>query len=412
MASKHGKGSIVQLDKGKDGRKPKAKCRKWRLVVSLGKDPSTGKYPQKSRAFHGSYTEAEKALREFVEEIEGGNVVKKNSWTYNEYAEHYLKLRDASGEFAAKTNRSTKVDLAGLGYLIGELKMQDITPCVLESAAIDLKSGKSRSGRNLTGTTVRAYFKAATCMFKHAKKAGVIGENPFDEIQKPKSDTKEKLSMNRDDYGKMLDALDPEDGMQIAVLLCATLGLRRGEACGLSWGDVDFEASTVLIQHAYDDFGNLKTPKTESGVRLLPLPDFMRDCLKKRKAAQMAMVPAGKVTKGYTRKLKDGSFDLEPTVPVVAGELTERIDPLRLTGWWAYHRDKFGAAGFSLHQLRHTFLSLAAEQGVHPSVMQKLAGHSSPEITMKIYTHINVEAKKAAMEAMQSAYMTRQDKAS
>ena len=62
--------------------------------------------------------------------------------------------------------------------------------------------------------------------------------------------------------------------------------------------------------------------------------------------------------------------------------------------------------------LRHTFLSLAAEQGVHPSVMQKLAGHSSPEITMKIYTHVNVEAKKAAMEAMQNAYMKREQKAS
>lgn len=412
MANRHGKGSIIQLDKGKDGKKPKAKCRKWRLVVSLGKDPATGKYPQKSRAFHGSYTEAEKALAAFVEEIEGGNVVKKSSWTYNEYAEHYMKLREVSGEFAAKTNRSTKTDLRGLGYLIGELKMQDITPRVLEAAAIDLKSGKSRSGRKLTGTTVRAYFKAATCMFKDAKKAGIIGENPFDEIQKPKADTKEKAIMNRDDYGKMLDALNPEDGMQIAVLLCATLGLRRGEACGLSWGDIDFEASTVLIQHAYDDFGNLKTPKTESGVRLLPLPEFTRDALKKRKAAQIAMTPEGKPTKGYTRKLKDGTLDLEPTVPVVAGKLAERIDPLKLTGWWRFHRDKFGAAEISLHQLRHTFLSLAAEQGVHPSVMQKLAGHSSPEITMKIYTHINVEAKKAAMEAMQNAYMTRQDKAS
>ena len=75
-------------------------------------------------------------------------------------------------------------------------------------------------------------------------------------------------------------------------------------------------------------------------------------------------------------------------------------------------RSSFGADNICLHQLRHTFLSLAAEQGVHPSVMQKLAGHSNPNITMKIYTHVNVEAKKAAMEALQNAYMTRDSKAS
>ena len=48
MAKINGKGCIYQVDKGADGKKPKAKCRKWRLVVSLGKDPRTGSYRQKA----------------------------------------------------------------------------------------------------------------------------------------------------------------------------------------------------------------------------------------------------------------------------------------------------------------------------------------------------------------------------
>ena len=55
--------------------------------------------------------------------------------------------------------------------------------------------------------------------------------------------------------------------------------------------------------------------------------------------------------------------------------------------------------------LRHSFLSLAAAQGVHPSVMMRLAGHKNPNITMKIYTHVNMESKREAMDAMQAAYM-------
>ena len=54
MAAQTGKGFIVQMEKGK----PKGKCCKWKLVVSLGRDARMGKYPQKACAFHGTYTRA------------------------------------------------------------------------------------------------------------------------------------------------------------------------------------------------------------------------------------------------------------------------------------------------------------------------------------------------------------------
>ena len=211
--------------------------------------------------------------------------------------------------------------------------------------------------------------------------------------------------MNASDYNDLITKLDPNDGMQCAVLLCAALGLRRGEACGLSWGDVDFGDGTVFIQHSYDEFGNLKAPKTESGVRILPMPEFLADALESRKAHVLADL--GGESKGHTVKREDGTVDLKPETPVCTDEFGARIEPQPLSSWWTYRRKKFGAEGISLHQLRHTFLSLAAEQGIHPSVMQKLAGHASPNITMKIYTHVNVEAKKSAMDAMQRAYMAK-----
>ncbi len=60
--------------------------------------------------------------------------------------------------------------------------------------------------------------------------------------------------------------------------------------------------------------------------------------------------------------------------------------------------------GYTLHELRHTFLTLAAEKGVHPSVMQKLAGHKNPNITLGIYTYVNMEEKRAAMDALQEVF--------
>lgn len=53
---------------------------------------------------------------------------------------------------------------------------------------------------------------------------------------------------------------------------------------------------------------------------------------------------------------------------------------------------------------RHTFLTLAAKQGVYPSVMQRLAGHSNARVTMEIYTHVNLDAKRDAMKALEQIF--------
>jgi len=62
--------SIVQFEEDK----PKSKCRKWQLLVSMGKDPRMDKYVTKARTFHSSCTEETKALRDFIDEIEQGKI--------------------------------------------------------------------------------------------------------------------------------------------------------------------------------------------------------------------------------------------------------------------------------------------------------------------------------------------------
>ncbi|MBQ6586495.1 MAG: tyrosine-type recombinase/integrase [Coriobacteriales bacterium] len=54
--------------------------------------------------------------------------------------------------------------------------------------------------------------------------------------------------------------------------------------------------------------------------------------------------------------------------------------------------------------LRHTYLTLLALSGVHPKVMQELAGHHSSKITMDIYAHVNMDAKRKAMAAVSKVF--------
>ena len=417
MAEKtNGKGSIYQLDKGENGNKPKAKCRKWKLVVSLGKDPRTGKYKQKARIFQGSYTEAQRELRKFVAEIEGGQIVKKNGWTFNDYAKHYVDTRVAAGEIQERTETHLRSTLRTLGYRIGELRLQDITPEVIETAYIDLRAGESPSGKPLSGRTLYNVNLSAFLLFNNAKEKGIISENPLKKVSVPKKENKEKRSLSAASYSHLLATLDPKDRAQCAVLLCAALGLRRSEAAGLSWGDVNFKEGSINVHASTDEHGELKDPKTEAGYRLLPLFGFLADALLKRKAkvveellrcapqytnlvyAKDNECPAGCIEVG-------GKFyDVVGDVPVCCDQVGERLKPGQLGHWWDNHRKKFGLEGYSLHELRHSFLSLAAAQGVHPAVMMRLAGHKDPNTTMQIYTHVNMESKREAMDAMQAAY--------
>lgn len=222
-------------------------------------------------------------------------------------------------------------------------------------------------------------------------------------MAKPKIDTPEKKPLDSDAVKKLLDALNPAEYMECFVILATTLGLRRDEVVGLSWGDVNFKELTVHVSKSYDDSGNLKTPKTKASNRILPMSDFAYDALKARYDSQLAFL------KLYGQQLlvedeKTKEVSIKRDAPVISNRFGERIHPAGLGRWWYKHRAGFGLDGYTLHELRHTFLTLAAKKGVHPSVMQKLAGHSTARITMEVYTHANMDDKRAAMDALQEAF--------
>ena len=93
-----------------------------------------------------------------------------------------------------------------------------------------------------------------------------------------------------------------------------------------------------------------------------------------------------------------------PSTAVITGNYEKRVNPDFLSRWWRENRTRLGVPETTLHELRYSFLSIAAQQGVHPSVMQKLAGHNNPKITLDIYTHVNMDQQRQAMETMQDIF--------
>ena len=396
MANVEGGGYIVQRDKSK----PKSKCRKWELRVPTGLDPRTGKYKTKSRRFNGTYTEAKKALREFVDEIEHDSVQGRTSYTFEEYCERFLERRALGKEVAETTQKRQRWQFKAACRHIGKANLASITPAMLDDMYIAMLKGDTLSGKPSSGSYVNQIHDNITLVFEQAKKEGILVKNPCDAANPPKMDTKEKRALNPDRAHVFIAMLDEKDDRECAYLLAITMGLRRGEICGLSWGDIDFERGIVDISHSYDTLGNLKETKTKAGMRLLPLPENVAEALKEHKKAQKERYDRT----NQWRKPHEGYIEQTAESPVISDNTGSRVLPSSLSRWWTEDRVKYGLEGWCLHELRHTYLTMLALSGVHPKVMQELAGHYSSQITMDIYTHVNMDAKRDAVAAVSKAF--------
>ena len=396
MAKVTGEGSIIQMEKDK----PKSKCRTWQLRVPIGMDARTGKYRQRTRVVHGTYTEAKKALRAFIEEIEGDHVQGRTDYTFEAYCRHYLEARAAKREVAPTTQRRQEWQFRAACRHIGHVKLEQVTPTMLNDMYIAMMRGDTMSGKPSSGSYVNQIHDNITLVFEAAKAEGILVENPCDKATPPKMDTRAKKAIPPQKAREFIESLDPTKPHQCAWLLAATMGLRRGEICGLSWGDIDWERHLVYIRHSYDELGNLKGTKTRAGTRILPLPDITYEALVSAKAAQKAQFDK---TNSY-RKPQEGYLVQNEETPVIAGHYGERMKPSSMSRWWSVEREEFGLEDYTLHELRHTYLTLLAVGGVHPKVMQELAGHYSSQITMDIYTHVNLDAKKEAVAAVSKVF--------
>ena len=124
-------------------------------------------------------------------------------------------------------------------------------------------------------------------------------------------------------------------------------------------------------------------PTTAAGRRSLPLTDVALVALKSHRDAQA--------------KRNAGAGGRDTIIVTEAGTL---VHPDILGKWWRRDRSGLGAERQGLHELRRSYLTALARAGMHPNVMQALAGHANCAITIDIYTHTDTTAKRNVNKAL------------
>lgn len=266
---------------------------------------------------------------------------------------------------------------------LGALKMPEITPANISALLLSMQAqGKALS------TCVKVY-TVVHSLFKMAYMADVIQKNPMDKVERPKArkgevQGKEVEAFTVEEVQHILDSLKTEPlKWQAFMRLLIDTGIRRGEACGLRWKDVDFEANTITVA------GNLcYTP--EKGVYLdtpknghTRTVDVDRDVMKLLRSLRTSQ----KIISQYVFSQENG----------------EPIHPQSPTRYMKKFAERYDVPNLHPHKLRHTFASISITYGADIASVSEKLGHTDKAMTLRRYTHADQESMKRASNIFRDA---------
>lgn len=337
------------------------RCARWRLHWSRG---SRGSRVHRSRRFDGGKREANAALRAFEAECDA---MPDESSTLAGFARAWNSRRLASGAIAESTYWKHEWHMRGLEPHF-PMPLDQIRASDVSAAYAALMASRAPS-------TVASMHATLMRTLQAAVDEGLLASVP--KVDPPKASKSRRRALAACDVAALLDALDVADARQFAVALIACTGLRRGEACALRWQDVDEGALHVPREATKSDAGERTVPMDPSTASMVD---------ERRRHVEAALAAVG--------------ASLSPADALCCTDDGRPLTPNALRLWWQRHRAGYGLEGVTLHELRHTYLTNLAQAGVHPSVMQRLAGHSSMRTTLSIYTHVHDDDLREAANAL------------
>lgn len=242
---------------------------------------------------------------------------------------------------------------------------------------------------NLRISTVRKRYATLSAFLRWCMNQGLILSNPMKKVEKPvDNEGEEKVeTFSVEEVRKILLCSEKEPLMWRAMTyLLADTGMRRGEACGLRWADIDFASGRIhIVNNAqYTEGKGVYDTKTKNKKNrdVFANPQVI-EILAKWKELQKEVVEGQNL----------------PTPKYVFTHLNgKRINPQAPTAYFREFGKKYGIEDCHPHKFRHTMATLMIQNGADIKTVSEKLGHRSIEITLKLYVHTNKDAQIAANE--------------
>ena len=220
------------------------------------------------------------------------------------------------------------------------------------------------------------------------------------------TEAKEKDILTPEQQEKMLEFVAQNNTYKVYLPMLTVfleVGLRCGELIGLTWDDISIEDKILSVNHqlVYKDYGDGYKfhgtfPKTEAGIRQIPLTDkVIRAFMEQKKLNFFLGRKSQDEIDGYSGFIFIAKTN-RPYMPAginsVLYHIVNAYNEAELTDAKKHHRRAQLLPRISAHCLRHTFCTYKARQGMNIKVLQHMMGHSDSSITLDVYNHLDNDA--------------------
>jgi integrase len=294
--------------------------------------------------------------------------------------EEYANAWQASKVWRPSTRVLVKGNFERHVYpVLGRRRMSTIRPSEIQA----LVKGMSDK---LAPTTVTTTMRFVSCVFRAAVTDRVIASSPSVGITLPRRDKPRIVPLTVEQL-ELLDAALP-DRLGALVTVGAGLGLRNGEALGLTLDRVDFlrrrvEVDRQMVTPPNNGLPALGPLKTESSARVIPLPDVV--------ALRLA------------RHIEEHGTGPDGLLFTTLGGNPVRRNHFN-DAWRAAVRQAGLPTGTRYHDLRHTYASALIAAGVSVRAVAAALGHADPGVTLRVYSHLWPSDEDRTRDAIDAAF--------
>ncbi len=263
---------------------------------------------------------------------------------------------------------------------LGGIRLTSVTPAVVQNFVESLENC------GLAYSTVKSAYRLLFAAMKYAQEEGVLQKNPCRKIKLLKKDSAEQRVLTRLEQERIRANVTGD--RDLPALLSLYTGMRLGEICGLKWSDIDWANQTVFVRRTVQRLKtgtnccsgrktqlNITAPKSSRSIRVIPLPVFLFEQLRRLHPAECA----------------DG---------FIFGNGESVAEPRTVQRHFTRFTERLKIKGVHFHTLRHSFATRLLELGTDVKTVSVLLGHSSARTTLDFYAHSLIEQQRIAINQL------------